>query len=270
MNIIERNNVKIIGNGDQTIVLAHGLGCDQQMWGHLTEALKEQYRLVLFDHVGSGRSLLAAYDSKKYNTLQGYADDLIEVIEAVGGEEVIYIGHSIGSMMGLIAAIARPELFNKIVMVGPSPCYLNDGDYKGGFERADILELLDMMEMNFTGWASYMAPLVIDYSEQPSLKVELEEVFASANPIVAREFAEVTFFSDYRSRLSELQTPTLILQCSEDSIVPIEVGQYLNNLIPNSELAIMAAKGHYPHISQPKETLELIEGYLNSVLTKHE
>jgi len=270
MNILERNNVKIIGNGEQTIVFAHGLGCDQQMWDHLAKALEAQYRLALFDHVGSGRSLLAAYDSNKYSTLQGYASDLIEVIEAVQCKQVIYVGHSVSSMIGLLAAIEKPKLFEKIVMIGPSPCYLNDGDYQGGFEESDILELLDMMEMNFTGWASYMAPLVIDYSEQPNLKAELEEVFASANPRVAREFAEVTFFSDYRHKLHELKTSTLILQCSDDSIVPIEVGRYLHNQLPNSELVIMGAKGHYPHMSQPKETLQVIEAFLDKVLMKHE
>lgn len=270
MNIIERNHVKMIGNGEKTIVFAHGLGCDQQMWGHLTKAFEEQYRLVLFNHVGSGHSMLAAYDLTKYNSLQGYADDLIEVIEAVSEKEIIYVGHSVSSMIGLIAAVERPELFEKMIMIGPSPCYLNDGEYKGGFERANILELLDMMEMNFTGWASYMAPLVIDYSEEPSLKAELEEVFASANPRVAREFAEVTFFSDCRSRLHELQTPTLILQCSDDSIVPVEVGEYLHERIENSELVVMDAKGHYPHISKPKETIALLEGYLNKVLTNNE
>lgn len=249
MNIIERNNVKILGNGEKTIVFGHGLGCDQQMWSHLTKALEDHYRLVLFDYVGSGRSLLSAYDSTKYNTLQGYANDLVEVIQAAQCNKVIYIGHSVSSMIGLLAAIEQPQLFERIVMIGPSPCYLNDGDYKGGFERSDILELLDMMEMNFTGWASYMAPLVIDYSEHQNLKAELEEVFASANPRVAREFAEVTFFSDCRQRLQELKIPTLILQCSDDSIVPVEVGNYLHDQLVNSELVIMDAKGHYPHIT---------------------
>lgn len=260
--ILHRNAITRIGQGEQTIVFAHGLGCNQEMWQYISPHFKDRYKLVLFDHVGSGKSDLTAYHSEKYQTLAGYAQDLIELIDYLQQGPVIYIGHSISSMIGMLAAIERPELFTSLIMIGPSPCYVNEGDYTGGFEHHEIYELLDLMEMNFAGWASYLAPLVIDYTEQPHLKDELEALFVSSNPRIAREFAEVTFFSDYRTQLAQLTVPTLILQCAEDSIVPIHVGQYMAEHIPHNELIVMDSKGHYPHISHPAATISHIEHFL--------
>lgn len=259
-----RNNVKIFGEGEQTILFAHGFGCDQSMWQFITPSFEKNYRIVLFDYVGSGHSDLSAYTSDKYHTLHGYVQDVLDVIEAFELKDIIFIGHSISSMIGMLASIKRPDYFDKMIMIGPSPRYLNEGDaYFGGFEKSDITELLDMMEMNFAGWASFMAPLAMNNPEFPKLTKDLERSFISADPIIAREFAEVTFFSDYREDLSKATVPTLILQCSDDSIVPLEVGEYLHKHLNNSTFRLMEAKGHYPHISHPEETITLINEYLS-------
>ncbi|GEK33709.1 alpha/beta fold hydrolase [Kurthia sibirica] len=262
VNIIERNNVQMIGDGQQTILCAHGFGCEQSMWKYITPNFQDDYRIVLFDYVGAGKSDISAYDSSKYNSLHGYKEDVIDVIEALDLENIIFFGHSISSMVGMLAAIEHPEYFQKLIMIGPSPCYINEKDgYQGGFEKSDVYDLLEMMEMNFSGWASYMAPVGMG-DAKPQLTAELEDTFVSTNPRIAREFAEVTFFSDYRNLVNKLTTPTLILQCSEDSIVPIHVGQYLHDRMQNSELVVLDARGHYPHISHPVETTTIIQNYL--------
>lgn len=263
MNITKRNNVKIIGHGEQVILCAHGFGCEQSMWQYITPQFTNQYKIILFDYVGAGNSEISAYSSEKYNSLDGYKEDLFDLIDEFNLEKMIFIGHSISSMIGMLAAIERPEAFEKIVMIGPSPCYLNTEDgFQGGFEESDVHELLDLMEMNFKGWANYMAPVGMGAEAPQHLKDELEEVFVSTDPRIAREFAEVTFFSDYRHRLHELETETLILQCAEDSIVPMHIGKYLNEHLKHSKLVLMKAKGHYPHISYPDETVYEINHFL--------
>lgn len=262
-DVMNRNNVKVIGQGEQTIIFAHGFGCDQSMWQYIIPKFAERYRIILFDYVGSGNSDITAYQSEKYSTLHGYKQDVLDIIEEMDLQQVLFIGHSISSMIGMLAAIERPDYFDKLIMIAPSPCYLNDTDgYIGGFEQSDIKELLAMMEMNFAGWASYMAPLAMDQSKDSKLTKELESSFVSTNSRVAREFAEVTFFSDYRSSLALVKVPTLIIQCSKDSIVPIEVGEYLNKHLQNSTLKVIEARGHYPHISQPLEISKIIVEYL--------
>lgn len=262
-NVIKRNNVKVMGDGEETIIFAHGFGCDQNMWQYIAPKFSEKYKVVLFDYVGSGNSDITAYETEKYSTLYGYVQDVLDIIEEMELKDVIFIGHSISSMIGMLAGIKHPDYFNKLIMIGPSPCYLNDKDgYVGGFDEGDIKELLTMMEMNFTGWASYMAPLAMDQSKDSKLTKELENSFVSTNPHIAREFAEVTFFSDYRECLPLAKVPTLIMQCSNDSIVPMEVGEYLNKNLANSKLKIMDARGHYPHISNPLETISIITDYI--------
>jgi len=263
MDVTIRNNVRIIGKGKQPILFAHGFGCDQNMWRYITPAFEEHYQLILFDYVGAGHSRLDAYQSQKYQSLHGYKQDVLEIIEALELQSVIFIGHSISSMIGMLASIERPDYFEKLIMIGPSPRYLNDGDgYVGGFELSDINEILDMMEMNFAGWASFLAPIAMNAPESPQLTNELEQTFKSANPVIAREFAEVTFLSDHRSDLAKASVPILIMQCSDDSIVPIEVGEYLHQHLTASTFQLMTAKGHYPHISHPEETIQLITQFL--------
>ncbi|UKJ44365.1 alpha/beta fold hydrolase [Lysinibacillus sp. ACHW1.5] len=261
-NIVVRNNVTILGHGDQPLIFAHGFGCDQNMWRFITPAFMDKYKIILFDYVGSGNSDINAYSSEKYQSLQGYVQDLLDIIETLSLQNSIFVGHSISAMIGLLASIQHPDYFKKLIMIGPSPCYLNDNGYRGGFERSDIAELLDMMEMNFTGWASYMAPIAMSNPDQPALTQELKQTFIAADPIIAKEFAEVTFLSDHRSELPKVSVPSLIIQCSEDSIVPISVGDYLHQHLKNSTLQLMEAKGHYPHISHPNETIQCIADFL--------
>lgn len=266
-DVLVRNNVKVIGSGKQSIVFAHGFGCDQDMWRHIVPCFTENYQVILFDYVGSGKSKISDYDPVKYNHLQGYAQDVLEVLEALQLQNVIFVGHSVSSMIGMLASISKPQYFEHIIMLGPSPRYVNDlPHYYGGFEKRDIDELLDMMQMNFLGWASYLAPIVMQNPERQELTEELEQSFCSRDPHIARQFAEVTFFSDCRHELEAATVPTLILQCTDDSIAPVEVGNYLHTHLKNSKLAQMTAKGHYPQLSQPEETCSLIKHYLAQVV----
>ncbi|MDN8588448.1 alpha/beta hydrolase [Chryseobacterium mucoviscidosis] len=266
VDVLVRNNVKVLGTGGQTIVFAHGFGCDQDMWRYIVPSFMDNYRVVLFDYVGSGQSQIDYYDADKYSSLQGYAQDVLEIMEALNLRDVVFVGHSVSSMIGMLASIQAAEYFRRIVMLGPSPRYVNDlPNYYGGFDRRDIDELLEMMQMNFVGWASYLAPIVMQNPERKELTVELEKSFCSRDPHIARQFAEVTFFSDCRDDLERASVPTLILQCSDDSIAPVEVGDYLHAHLKNSRLLQMTAKGHYPHLSQPEETSRFIKDYLQSV-----
>lgn len=257
-----RNNVTILGKGKQTIVFGHGLGCDQTIWKYITPPFEEKYQIVLFDYVGSGNSDLSAYESDRYKDLNGYAMDLLEIIEALALKDVIFIGHSVSSMIGTLASIQQPEVFKCLIMIAPSPRYINDINYIGGFNEEDVKELLTMMEMNFVGWASVTAPLAMNNPQNPKLGQDLQSRFCSGDPIITREFAQATFLSDHRNDLSQISVPTLIIQCSEDSMVPKEVGEYLHQHIQNSTLLLTEAKGHYPQLSDPTETVAIIQNYL--------
>jgi len=260
-----RNNVKISGEGNRPIVFAHGFGCDQTMWRYVAPEFEKDYKVVMFDYVGSGRSDQDAYSADRYGTLDGYAQDVLEIAEELALRDAIFVGHSVSGMIGTLASIARPELFGRMVMIGSSPRYLNDlPDYYGGFDESDIRGLLGMMEMNFMGWAGYLAPLALNNPNRSDLSDELERSFSSREPEIARQFAEATFFLDCREQLPRVTVPSLILQCAEDSIAPREVGEYLHSHLGNSTLTPMQAKGHYPHLSHPEETTRLIKAYLAS------
>ncbi|MFJ8234153.1 alpha/beta fold hydrolase [Ureibacillus sp. NPDC094379] len=263
--VLLRNNVNIIGKGTQAIIFAPGFGCDQNMWRLVAPAFKENYCIILFDYVGSGKSDYNAYSSSKYSNLNGYSQDILEICEALELKEVIFIGHSVGSIIGMLASIQEPDRFSRLIMIGPTPCYLNDPPYYiGGFEREDLEGLIDMMEMNYIGWANYLAKVIMKNPDRPELSRELEESFCSTDPIVAREFAVATFFSDNREDLPKVVVPSLILQCSEDAIAPFEVGEYMHDHLSESTLYIMQATGHCPHISHPEETIRLINEYLTN------
>ncbi|MFF2480296.1 alpha/beta fold hydrolase [Paenibacillus sp. NPDC058071] len=265
IDILARNNVTVSGSGSQTIVFAHGFGCNQDMWRYIVPAFEDNYRVVVFDYVGSGNSQIEHYDSVKYSDLQGYAQDVIDIMEALDLRDIIFVGHSVSGMIGMLASIRETKYFQRIVMLGPSPCYVNDlPDYYGGFNRGDIDELLQMMQLNFIGWASYLAPIVMQNNDRRELSEELERSFCSTDPHIARQFAEVTFLSDYRASLASSAVPTLILQCLGDSIAPVEVGHYLHAHLKNSMLQIMESQGHYPHLSHPEETIRFIQQYLAS------
>ena len=260
--IIERNNVKVFGKGTQPMLFAHGFGCDQNMWRFITPAFENDYKIILFDYVGAGRSDIAAYNPERYATLNGYAEDISDICAALDLKDTIVVAHSVSAMIALLAAIEHPAYFSRIVMAGPSPCYINDGEYTGGFERKDIEGLLETMEKNYIGWSNFLAPAIMANKERPELGNELAESFCSTDPVIAKQFAEATFFSDNRMDLKKNTIPSLILQCSEDIIAPIQVGEYLAQHLPHSTLKVMKASGHCPHMSEPAETISLIQAYL--------
>lgn len=264
MNIIERNNVTIHGKGSQAMMFAHGYGCDQTIWRLLAPSFTEDYEVILFDHVGAGKSDTSHYNRSKYSTLQGYADDIVELGQKLDIHGGIFVGHSVSCMIGVLAAIKDPQLFDRLIMIGPSPCYFNESDYQGGFSYEAIGDMLQLVESNYDSWARAMAPIIMGNIDRPELAAELTENFCRNKPEIARHFAHVTFLSDNRRDLPQLQTPSLILQCSEDRIAPETVGRYLHRTTPHSTLRILNATGHCPHLSAPQETADAMREYLKA------
>lgn len=262
-NIIERNNVRVFGKGTQPIVFAHGFGCDQNMWRFITPAFEDQYKIVLFDYVGCGKSDITAYNKDRYAALEGYAQDILEICAALELKDTIFVGHSVSSMIGLLAALEEPSRISRLILIGPSPCYINEDGYTGGFNKQDLEGLLDTMERNYIGWSNFLAPQIMGNPDRPHLGQELTDSFCSTDPIIARQFAQATFFSDNRKDLPKVKTPSLILQCSDDIIAPVAVGTYISKNLPNSTLKVLKATGHCPHMSAPGETIAAIFEYLN-------
>lgn len=263
MSIFQRHNINVVGTGEKTILFAHGYGCDQIMWRFLIPAFQDNYRLVLFDHVGAGKSDLSCYSRDKYGTLEGYAADILGIIDAVGGGPVIFVGHSVSAMIGLLAANKRPEAFERLVLIGPSPCYINEGEYVGGFTRRDIDGLLQTLDANHLGWSRAMAPVIMKNEDRPELATELAESFCRTDPEIAKHFARVTFLSDNRADLARVTIPSLVLQCSEDSIAPEAVGEFVRRHLASSSMVKLRATGHCPHLSAPDETIQSIKDYLD-------
>jgi sigma-B regulation protein RsbQ len=262
MTVGKRNNVHVSGSGPAAMFFAHGFGCDQNMWRLLAPAYGKGYRTVLFDLVGSGASDLTAYDRTKYDSLQGYADDITEIVEEFGEGPAIFVGHSVSAMIGMLANIKAPQRFAAQIMIGPSPCYINDGAYVGGFTRGDIESLLHTLERNYLGWSSNMAPAIMGAPDQPELGIELTNSFCRTDPEIAKQFARVTFLSDVRTELAQLSAPTLIVQCNEDMIAPVAVGEYMHRTLPNSTLSIIENVGHCPHLSAPSSSRAAIDAFL--------
>ena len=262
--VFTRNNVNISGPREgPTIVFAHGFGCDQNMWRFITPAYEETHRIVLFDYVGCGKSDAGAFNPSRYASLDGYARDLLDVCEAADVHDALFVGHSVSGMIGLLASVKQPARFSRLAMIAPSPRYINDPPYVGGFERGDLEELLSLMDHNYIGWATYLAPVVMGNAERPELTDELQESFCSTDPVIARRFAEATFFSDNRADLAGIRVPSLIMQCSDDLIAPFDVGEYLHRTMPQSTLRVLQATGHCPHMSHPEETIGVIREYLS-------
>src|SRR5687767_2834199 len=243
-DVIRRNNVRIVGRGRQPMMFAHGFGCDQNMWRLVVPAFEDAYRIVLFDHVGAGQSDASAYDRRKYGTLDGYASDVLEICRDLQLSDVIFVGHSVSAMIGVLAARQEPDRFKALVLVGPSPRYIDDADYVGGFSRQDIEGLLSALDSNYLGWSSSMAPIIMGNAGRPELGQELTNSFCRTDPDIAAHFARVTFFSDNREDLRFVRTPVLILQCSDDVIAPNAVGEYVHRQMPGSRLVVMEASGH--------------------------
>jgi sigma-B regulation protein RsbQ len=264
MTVLERNNVVEHGPpAARPIVFAHGFGCDQAMWRFVAPDFEVDHRVVLFDHVGAGRSDLTAYDPEKYGSLRGYASDIVQICRDLGLSDVVLVGHSVSAMIGVLALQEAPELFGAMVMIGPNPRYVDDGDYVGGFSRADIGGLLDALDSNHLGWSAQMAPVIMgNHPDHPELAEELTNSFCRTDPDIARQFARVTFLSDNRADLADVAVPTLVLQCSEDVIAPDVVGRYVHGAIPGSTFTQLDATGHVPHLSSPGETTAAIRDFL--------
>jgi sigma-B regulation protein RsbQ len=265
MDPLLRNNVRVSGQQDgQPVMFSHGFGCDQNMWRFVAPSFRDAYRVVLFDHVGAGQSDHSAYDPEKYSSLEGYSRDVLEICQAMELQEVVFVGHSVSAMIGALAAIEDPDRFDKLVMVGPSARYLDDDGYVGGFSESDIHELLDSLASNYLGWSAAMAPLIIGNADRPELGQELTASFCRTDPTIAREFARVTFMSDNREDLSRLTTNTLVLQCRDDVIAPMPVGEFVRDAVAHSTYVVLEATGHCPNLSAPDETARAIDSFVRA------
>jgi sigma-B regulation protein RsbQ len=262
VSVLQRHNVKVTGSGERAMVFAHGFGCDQNMWRLVAPAFEDRYRIVLFDHIGAGGSDLSAYDPEKYARLEGYADDVVAICMELGVKHGVFVGHSVSAMIGVIASKQAPDLFDDLVLVGPSPRYIDDEDYVGGFSAAQIEELLDFLDSNYMGWSQAMAPVIMGNADRPELGEELTNSFCMTDPEIARRFARATFLSDNRSDLDGVTARALVLQCAEDVIAPQAVGEYVHGKLPNSQLVVMRATGHCPNLSAPDETIAAMEAFL--------
>lgn len=266
MSVKTRNNVHVAGQGAATMVFAHGFGCDQTMWRFLAPAYQDRFRTITYDLTGCGGSDLAAYDRARYASLHGHADDLLEIVDEFATGPVVVVGHSVSAMIGMLATIAAPERFAAQAMIGPSPCYINDGDYVGGFSREDIHELLDTMDANYLGWAQSLAPAIMGAPNRPDLRDELSDSFCRNDPEIARHFACVTFLSDHRPDVPKSTVPSLVLQCSDDLIAPRTVGEWLHRNLAGSSLAVIDNVGHCPHMSAPTASSRAIDVFLAQTL----
>jgi sigma-B regulation protein RsbQ len=263
MSVLERNNVNVHGNpAGRPMVFAHGFGCDQNMWRYVWPAFEDDFRIVLFDHVGAGGSDHAAFDRDRYASLRGYAGDIVEIARELDLRDIVFVGHSVSAMIGVLAAAAEPDRFGALVLIGPSPRYIDDGDYAGGFTEEDIEGLLDSMDDNYLGWSSAMAPVIMGNEDRPELGEELTNSFCRSDPEIARQFARVTFLSDNRADLATARTPALVVQCSDDPIAPESVGQYVHDHLPDSSYVLLTATGHCPNLSAPRETIAAIKAFV--------
>jgi sigma-B regulation protein RsbQ len=262
--VLKRHNVRTFGRGTVPMMFAHGFGCDQNMWRFVTPAFEREYQIVLFDYIGHGGSDLAAWDSERYSTLDGYASDVLEIAAALGVQRGVFVGHSVSAMIGALASAREPDRFETLIMIGPSPRYVDDGEYIGGFSRSDIDELFEALDSNFLGWSSAMAPVIMGRPDRPELGQELTNSFCRTDPAIASQFARATFLSDNRDDLQRVQARTLVLQCSNDVIAPDAVGRFVHERIPNSVLVQLEASGHCPNLSAPDETIAAMRAFLRS------
>lgn len=266
MDVVARHNIVERGRPDAPPMLfAHGYGCDQNMWRYVAPAFEDDFRVVLFDHIGAGRSDVSAYDADRHSSLAGYARDVLDICQGLDLRDVVYVGHSVSAMIGVLAALDETTRFSKLVLVAPSPRYTDDGGgYLGGFAAPDIDELLHSLDSNYLGWSTAMAPVIMGNADRPELAEELTASFCRTDPAIARRFARVTFTSDNRADLARVQTPTLVLQCTDDVIAPVSVGEYVRDVIPGARMVLLDATGHCPNLSAPEATVDAIASFVRS------
>jgi sigma-B regulation protein RsbQ len=265
MDVIGRHNITVSGRADgQPMLFAHGFGCDQNMWRYVAPRFEDDFKVVVFDYIGAGGSNLDAYDPERYTSLDAYASDVLEICRVLELHEVVFVGHSVSSMIGALAAIREPERFAKLVFLGPSARYIDDGPYKGGFREEDIHELLESLDSNYLGWSNAMAPVIMGNPERPELGDELARSFCRTDPDIARRFARITFLSDNRADLPLVKTPTLVVQCTDDAIAPVVVGEYVRDALPNSSFVLLQATGHCPNLSAPDQTADAIAAFVEA------
>ena len=262
MDAVKKNNIKVIGKGQEPMLFAHGYGCDQNMWRYITPAFEDDYKLVLFDHIGFGGSDTTTYSKEQYDSLKAYAADVLEMCRELDLQDVVFVGHSVSAMIGILAAIMEPERFSKLILISPSPCFINDGEYKGGFSREDIQGLLSSLDSDYLGWSNTIAPVIMGNPARPELGQELVGSFCRSNMEIATDFAHITFLSDNRKDLPLVKTATLILQCTDDAIAPVSVGEFTHRNIAGSKLVILEATGHCPNLSAPEETIAAMKNFL--------
>ena len=262
MSVFERNSIRTNGAGNRTLVFAHGFGCDQNMWRYVEPAFRDRYRTILFDHVGAGQSDLTAYDPAKYASIAGYAEDVVQIGQELGLNDAVFVGHSVSSMIGALASIEAPEMFGDLIMVCPSPRYIDDGDYVGGFAANEIEELLTSLADNHMGWSAAMAPAIMGNADRPELAEELTNSFCRTDPEIAKQFARATFTSDNRADLPKVKARTLILQASDDIIASEQVGEFVHKSISGSRIVYLKASGHCPNLSAPQEVISAIEDFV--------
>jgi sigma-B regulation protein RsbQ len=269
MDRLKRNNVTVFGSGEQAMVFVHGFGCDQHMWRLVAPHFKADYRVVLLDLIGAGKSDLAAYHPTRYSSLSAHAEDLLAVLHELDLHNVVLVGHSVGATIAMLAAIQEPARVAQLILVAPSPRFLNDAGYTGGFEPADIEELLEAMNNNYLGWSGAITPVIMGHPDRPELAAELNNSFCSTDPTIARHFARVTFLADNRADLALVRTPSLILQCANDTLAPQAVGTFLHQELADSQLMVLDTSGHCPHLSAPQATIAAMQHFLRSKPTAH-
>lgn len=263
-DILKRNNVTVQGNGSETIIFAHGFGCDKNTWRYVANAFESDYRIILFDYVGAGKSDLSQYNSKRYGTLNGYAEDILDICKALNISDATLVGHSVSCMIAVLAAIKEPSFFKKLVFVAPSPYFFKDGEYNGGLEKKDVDALFEMMDSNYLGWSSFMAPAIMGNPDRPELGEDLANSFCATDPAIAKEFAKVTFYSDNRQYLPELKVESLTLQCAKDMLAPEHIGTYIQDNTPQNSVVNLIATGHCPHLSAPDEVVNSIKAFIQT------
>ncbi len=262
MRSLRKNNVSISGSGSKTLVFVHGYGCDQSMWRFVAPQFELSHRVVLYDLTGMGQSDLSEYDFKAYRTLQRHADDLTAILEDLEVSDGVLIGHSVGATIACLAALKCPERISALALVAPSPSFMNDAAYTGGFDREALEGLVNLMDENFLGWTSRVTPTIAGEDRAGETAAELTQSFCRTDPAIAKHFGRITFLADHRADMKRVEAPAAIIQCTDDALAPVDVGVWLSENMKRGTLKFIEATGHCPHMTEPAKTTEAIREFL--------